>query len=140
MRTRHATFFTAFLVVGAWLPSTGSAQPAGPGVLVLLQNDAGVPTDVALKAQAEVVRLYALIGVEVAWVTEVPQPGRRVRVVCLVTWEPSEATIPATVLGLTYYRSGEAWVQGVRLLASGRASIPEVRGLGVQRARRRDRP
>lgn len=93
----------AFLTVTAWagLPADSSAQPALSSVLVMLQNDAGVPADVAAIAQAEVVRLYGLIGVEVAWVTKMPEPGRRVRVVSLVTWEPTDDAVPASVLGLT---------------------------------------
>jgi hypothetical protein len=84
------------------VPTASTAQTAGSGVLVLLQNDAGVPADVAAKAQAEVARLYALIGVEITWVTEVPPQGKRARVVCLVTWEPTDAAIRESALGLTY--------------------------------------
>jgi hypothetical protein len=70
-------------------------------VLVMLQNDAGVPAGLAAAAQAEVARLYGLIEVEVSWVTKVPEPGRRLLVVSLVTWEPG-GTLPASVLGLTH--------------------------------------
>ena len=102
MRTQRSTLFTVFLAVAATgLPADSSARPVGSAVLVLLQHDAGVPSDVAVRAQAEVVRLYGLIGVEVAWVTEMPEPGRRVRVVSLVTWEPADHAIPESVLGLT---------------------------------------
>jgi hypothetical protein len=103
VRIQHSTYFGAFLTVTAWagLPADSAAQPAGPGVLVILQNDAGVPPDIAAIAQAEVVRLYGLIGVDIAWVTKVPDPVRRVRVVSLVKWEPADDAVPASVLGLT---------------------------------------
>jgi len=100
----YARFLAAFLVVAgsAGLPTASSAQPGSPSVLVLLQNNAGVPPEVTAKAQAEVTRLYALIGVEVVWVTEIPQTGRRARVVSLVRWEPSDAKTPESALGVTY--------------------------------------
>jgi len=77
--TQSASCFILFLSVSAWvgLPANGGAQPVSPPVLVLLQNDADVPPAVVAKAQAEVVRLYGLIGVEVTWVTKVPEPGSR---------------------------------------------------------------
>jgi hypothetical protein len=99
-----STFFQTFLTVTtlACLPAASSAEVVRPTVLVMLQNDAAVPAHVAGQAQAEVVRLYDLIGVEVVWVTKVPEPGRRLRVVSVVTWEPSEDECPPSVLGLTY--------------------------------------
>src|SRR5207302_9116826 len=103
MRIQQSTFSAAFLTIYVWagLPGVSSAQPVGPTVLVLLQNDAGIPAAVAVKAQVEVVRLHGLIGVDIAWVTEVPKPGTRVRVVSLVTWEPADDSAPASALGLT---------------------------------------
>ena len=104
MRIRHSTYGAVFLAVGVLMgdPAGASVEPTDPPVLVLLQNDAAVPADVAASAQAEVVRLYKLIGVQVAWVTKVPEFGRRLRVVSLVTWEPAEGTTSASALGLTY--------------------------------------
>jgi hypothetical protein len=95
-----------FVSVSAWvgLPANVGAQWVSPPVLVLLQNDAGVPPAVVAKAQAEVVRLYALIGVEVTWVTKVPEPGRALRTICLVAWEPADR--PESVMGLTYTGQG----------------------------------
>lgn len=103
MTTRSASCFILFLSVSAWvgLPANAGAQSASPPVLVLLKNDANVPPAVVAKAQAEVVRLYGLIGVEVTWVTEVPEPGRRLRIVCLVAWEPADPRIPESALGAT---------------------------------------
>ena len=80
---RSATARTRLSVLGA----AGSAQPAGPGLVVILQNDGGVPPEVAAAAQAEVARLYGLICVDIAWVSRMPEPGSGVRVVCLVKWE-----------------------------------------------------
>jgi hypothetical protein len=94
-----------FLGLCAWggLIPDGAAQSVGPAVNVLLLNDARVPSDVAGRAQAEVTRLYRLIGVEVTWVTRMPPPaGGRARVVSLVTWEPAETEVPPSVLGFTY--------------------------------------
>ena len=105
MRTRFSPATPVFLGLFAWggLAADGAAQPVGPAVNVLLLNDARVPSDVATRAQAEVTRLYRLIGVEVTWVTRMPAPGGgRARVVSLVTWEPTEAEVPPSVLGLTY--------------------------------------
>ena len=101
MATRSSSCFILFLSVSVLvgLPANVGAQPVSPPVLVLLQNDAGVTPAVVARAQAEVVRLYGLIGVEVTWVTKVPEPGRRLRIVSLVAWEPADR--PASVLALT---------------------------------------
>jgi hypothetical protein len=103
VRAQTATVFAALLtgvVVTGW-PVDISGQPVQPKVLVMLQNPARAPADVVARAQAEVARLYALIGVEITWVTAVPEAGTRLRVVSLTTWEPKEDKIPATVLGYT---------------------------------------
>ena len=104
MRIQYSACFAAILTAGAWvgLPANSSAQPAGPTVVVLLQNSAGVPPDLVAVAQAEVVRLYGLIGVRVAWVTTVPTPWKRPRVVSLVAWEPADDAGAASALGITY--------------------------------------
>ena len=101
MKTRSASCFILFLSVSAWvgLPANVGAQPVSPPVLILLQNDADVSPAIVAKAQAEVVRLYGLIGVEITWVTKVPEPGQRLRIVCLVAWEPADR--PESVLALT---------------------------------------
>jgi hypothetical protein len=103
VRIQHSAFFAVFLMIATWegLPAA-SAEPPGPTVLVLLQNDAGVPSNVVGIAQAEVVRLYGLIGVEVVWITRMPEVGGRVRVVSLVAWEPADDSVPTSVLGVTY--------------------------------------
>lgn len=108
MTTRFASGFILFLSVSACmglaamgLPANAGAQPVGPPVLVLLQNDAGVAPAVVASAQAEVVRLYGLIGVEVTWVTKVPEYGTRLRIVCLVAWEPADRRFPESVMGFT---------------------------------------
>jgi len=140
VRIQHSTYFTAFLTVTAWagLPADSSAQPAGPSMLVILQNDAGVPPEVAAVAQAEVVRLYGLIDVEVAWVTRMPEPGRRVRVVSLVKWEPADDSVPASVLGLTNvdhegrgYRAYVFWRRVERASQTFAASLYSVLAVAI---------
>jgi hypothetical protein len=133
--TRYSTCFTVFLAVAAWAALPVAAQRADH-VLVLLQNDAGVQRDLAARAQSEVVRLYSRIGDEVAWVTDVPESGRRVRVVSLVTWEPAETAMPASVLGVTYgdqgrrgYRAYVFWRRVER--ASQKFTAPEYNLLAV---------
>jgi len=69
----------------------------------MLKNDAGVPANVVASAEAEVVRLYGLIGVDVDWVSDRPQNCDRLRVVSLVAGEPAENTRSESVLGLTYF-------------------------------------
>jgi hypothetical protein len=49
-------------------------------VRVILLNDSVVPVDLAERAQAEVTRLYRLIGVEVVWVAEA-LPGEGLRTI-----------------------------------------------------------
>jgi hypothetical protein len=100
--TWSASCFILFLSVSAWvgLPANVGAQSVRPSVVVLLQNDAGVPAAIVAKAQEEVARLYRLIGVEVTWVTKVPQPARGLRILCLVAWEPSDRLVPESVLGV----------------------------------------
>ena len=93
--------FPLFLAILTLLPVGSSAERIRGTVLVMLQNDANVPANVAAAAQAEVVRLFGLADMEVVWVTRVPAPGIRLRVISTVTWEPREEKM-ATVLGLTY--------------------------------------
>ena len=104
----------------------------------MLQNDAGIPPDVAAIAQAEVVRLYGLIGVEIAWVTRMPGPGSRVRVVCLVKWEPADDLVPASVMGLTPldherrgYRAYVFWPRVERASQTFAASLYNVLAIAI---------
>jgi hypothetical protein len=107
MRLRQSRLATALLALTAWggVVHSGHAQPASPGVVVMLQNDADVPANLVARAQAEVVRLYGLIGVDVDWVSDPPQNRDRLRVVSLVAREPAEKTLSESVLGLTYVTS-----------------------------------
>jgi hypothetical protein len=109
VRVQFCAFSSTFLTLTtlACLPAAGSAQPVRPTLLVMLQNDANVEADLASKAQAEVTRLLGLIDIEVAWVTEVPPAGTRLRVVSLTMWEPSDQRIPESVLGYTQVAPGK---------------------------------
>ncbi len=93
MTSHFSKLSYGFLIVAALvcLPATNSAEPGRPSVFVMLQNLAGAPTALVELAQGDVARLYALIGVEIVWVTEVtevPDPARRMRVVCLTKLDP----------------------------------------------------
>ena len=109
MRIRRSSRATACLVLAAWarLVAHPSAQPACPSVMVMLQNEAGLRADLVARAAAEVVRLYSLIGVDIEWVTSVPENGGRLRSVCLVTRDSGEDSVSSHVLGVTYTGPGE---------------------------------
>ena len=108
MKLGSFAFASTFLmVVGlSCLPAASQAQPVRPTLLVMLQNDANVESDLAAKAQSEVARLFDLIDVDLLWVTEVPAAGTRLRVISLTTWEPPDK-IPASVLGYTQVAPGK---------------------------------
>jgi hypothetical protein len=99
-----------FLIVAALvcLPAASSAEPGRPSVLVMLQNLAGAPSALVELAQGEVARLYALIGVEVVWVTEVPDHAGHMRVVCLTTMRPPRGVnVADSALGYTLLPRGK---------------------------------
>ena len=87
MKLGSFAFASTFLmVVGlSCLPAASQAQPVRPTLLVMLQNDANVESDLAAKAQSEVARLFDLIDVDLVWVKEVPAAGTRLRVISLTT-------------------------------------------------------
>jgi len=105
VRIRRSSCVTACLVLAAWARLV--AQPACPSVMVMLQNEAGLRADLVARAAAEVVRLYSLIGVDIEWVTSVPENSGRLRSVCLVTRDSGEDSVSSHVLGVTYTRPGE---------------------------------
>lgn len=109
MRIRRSSCVTACLALAAWarLVAHPSAQTACPSVMVMLQNEAGLRANLVARAAAEVVRLYSLIGVDIEWVTSVPESGGRLRSVCLVTRDSGEDSVSSHVLGVTYTRPGE---------------------------------
>jgi len=96
----------------ACLPAVAIAQPNRPTVLVMLQNDADVPSGLVERARGEVTRLFGLIEVDIAWVTDVPEPGTRLRVVSITTWEPSDQKVQPSVLGYTQVAPGKRGVRG----------------------------
>jgi hypothetical protein len=71
-------------------------------VRVMLQNDGIAPTDVLESAQREVVRLFAMIDVDVVWVSDPIDDPRSVRYVKVTNWEPTDSHIPLTTLGVTF--------------------------------------
>lgn len=104
MNTGRTAMLLAVSTV-AWLPPSAAAEaPPGP-VQVALRNDSLAPPDVQNLAQAEATRLYALIGVEIVWVSAATDDVA-VRMVKLTTWEPREDRVPAMALGVTYSAEG----------------------------------
>ena len=84
------------------LPAVAAAQPVLASVPVMLQNEANAPSDLVERARREVARLFSLIDLDIDWVTEVPDPGIRLRVVSITTWEPPENNrVQPSVLGYT---------------------------------------
>ena len=78
----------------------------------MLQNDANVPSELVERARGEVTRLFSLIDLDLAWVTDVPNPGIRLRVVSITTWEPPESRVQPSVLGYTQIAPGKRGVRG----------------------------
>jgi hypothetical protein len=104
MGAKVAGFVMSALAIGV-LPGKVAGQTSRPQVRVLLLNDNVVPTDLVERARGEVARLYALINIDVVWVTEGagpdrPVPGSVVYVIKLTTWEPREDEYPSA-LGMT---------------------------------------
>jgi hypothetical protein len=94
---------------GVALPHTSWGE-ASPQVRVILLNDRVVPVALAERTQAEVTRLYKLIGVEVVWVAE-PPPDEELRTIKLTTWEPREDQFPFA-LGMTPAQPGTRGTRG----------------------------
>lgn len=93
------------------LPAVSAAQPVRPTVVVMLQNDAGAPSDLVDRSSREVTRLFSLIDIDIVWVTDVPADAR-LRVVSLTTWEPSEQKVQPSVLGYTHGSPGKRGIRG----------------------------
>ena len=94
---------------GLGLPHTSWGE-ASLQVRVILLNDSVVPVDLAERAQAEVTRLYKLIGVEVVWVAE-PLRGEELRTIKVTTWEPRVDEFPLA-LGMTPAQPGTRGTRG----------------------------
>ena len=99
MRTWYSALFTAFLALAAWIaPATDAiGESAGATLPVRLQNDAAVAPDVVVRVQAEVARLFDVIGVHVEWMTNIPEGADCLRVVSLTRWEPAARTGQASL-------------------------------------------
>ncbi len=114
MGIQFSALSSAFLTIAALtcLPAVTSAQPNRPAVLVMLQNEANAPSDLVERAKGEVARLFRLIEVEIAWATDVPEPGTRLRVVSITTWEPPDQKVQPSVLGYTQIAPGKRGIRG----------------------------
>lgn len=92
--------------VGVTNTTAGASERVRPTVWAMLHNEAKAQEPLVDGVQAEVARLYALIDIDLIWVTKVPSPDKRLHVVCLVTWEPSENSLPSSALGYTLTSPG----------------------------------
>ena len=57
-------------------------------------------------------RLFSLIDLDIDWVTDVPNPGIRLRVVSITTWEPPEYRVQPSVLGYIQTAPGKRGTRG----------------------------
>ena len=96
------------------VPASSQRAPSrtGPPSWSMLQNDANAPSDLVERAKGEVARLFRLIEVEIAWATDVPEPGTRLRVVSITTWEPPDQKVQPSVLGYTQIAPGQRGIRG----------------------------
>jgi hypothetical protein len=95
---------------GALSATPGIARPVRPQVWVLLRNDGRAEQRLVDSAKAELARLYALIDVDLIWVTDSPTSERHLYVICLVTKEPAGRTLPESALGYTSAKPGHRGV------------------------------
>ena len=89
-----------FVASGA-ISVTPAVAAVRPQIWVLLRNDARAEQRLVDNAKAEVTRLYALIDVDLIWVTEGPTPDKLLHVICLVATEPDGKSLPESALGVT---------------------------------------
>src|ERR1044072_9200754 len=94
MRTPCLSLLTTFFALATWIapPADAPGQPTGATLLARLQNDGAVAPDVVVRVQAEVARLFGLIGVRVEWIMDNPKGTDCPRVVSLTRWEPGART------------------------------------------------
>ena len=90
-----------FVASGAISVTPAVAGAVRPQILVLFRNDARAEQGLVDSAKAEVTRLYALIDVDLIWVTEVPTPEKLLHVICLVIKEPDGTILSESALGVT---------------------------------------
>ena len=86
---------------GAISMTPAVAGAVRPQFWVFLRNDARAEQRLVDNAKAEVTRLYALIDVDLIWVTGVPTPEKPLHVICLVTKELDGQNLPESALGVT---------------------------------------
>src|SRR4030095_6353445 len=106
MRALHRVLLHLSVAGAAVSATPAVAGPVRPQVYVLLKNDARAEQGLVDGAKAELARLYALIEVELIWVTEVQPPEKPLHVICLVAREPAGQSLPESALGYTPARPG----------------------------------
>ena len=78
----------------------------------MLQNEANAPSELVERARREVARLFSLIEIDIVWAIDVPEPGTRLRVVSITTWEPPDQKVQPSVLGYTQIAPGKRGIRG----------------------------
>jgi hypothetical protein len=106
----HGVALSLLLTIAAIDATAAVSGGVRPRILALLNNEARADQKLVDAAKAEVARLYALIDVDISWITEVPGPDARLQVICLVAWEPDERSLANSVLGYTPVAPGHRGV------------------------------
>lgn len=94
MTALHKVLLHLSVASGLFSATPAVAGPQRPQVWVLLRNDARADLKLVDSAKAELARLYALIDVDLVWVTEIPTPEKRLHVICLVNGDPPGGVFP----------------------------------------------
>lgn len=110
MTALHKVLLHVSVASGLFSATPAVAGPQRPQVWVLLRNDARADPKLVDSAKAELARLYALIDVDLVWVTEIPTPEKRLHVICLVNGEPAGRSLPESALGYTPAGHGQRGV------------------------------
>ena len=140
MTALHKVLLHLSVASGLFSATPAVAGPQRPQVWVLLRNDARADPKLVDSAEAELARLYALIDVDLVWVTEIPTPEKRLHVICLVNGEPAGRSLPETALGYTPAGHGQRGVLAYVFLRRNRASIPKIQSANRLRPCRVDWP
>jgi len=98
---RHTAILIAgsILTLDVSLARPAAAQPVLLPVYLTVSNQAAVPADVMAVAVAEVIRIYAAIGVTVVWTDDVSRVGGRSLFVSIIPERLSRRNVRVSALG-----------------------------------------